>query len=156
MTMITCLILWMPGGTTYVPDGPPATRGGPAGGSPGGTSAAYATAIEELAARRPATRTRMRLAPIVSLSRMPETGSPVPERTYRHHLRPRGISIGKRGRSAVGLVASTRGRCLRAVDDRQILFAEGFGFFAIEDGGPEELLGDQGRHERGKDDDGHK
>ncbi len=28
MTMITCLILWMPLGTTYVPLGPPATGAG--------------------------------------------------------------------------------------------------------------------------------
>ena len=28
MTMITCLILWIPDGTTYVPDGPPVTRSG--------------------------------------------------------------------------------------------------------------------------------
>src|SRR5215469_2578899 len=77
MTMITCLILWIPGGTTYVPVGPPATRGGPAGGSPRGASAAYATAVENTATML-ATRTRMRLALIVILPEMPETRSPVP------------------------------------------------------------------------------
>jgi hypothetical protein len=31
------------------------------------------------------------------------------------------------------------------VDDRQVLFAECFLFFSVEDGGPEQLLGDQAR-----------
>src|SRR5215472_12204122 len=156
MTMITCLILWIPGGTTYVPDGPPATRGGPAGGSPAGTSAAYATAIKP-AARTLATRARMRLAPIVSLSRNAGNQESGTERAYRHQIRPRRKTIGNLGRSAGCLAARARARgwCLSAVDDRQILFAECFLFLAIEDGGPEELLGDQGRHERGEDDDGH-
>src|SRR5215469_562884 len=98
--MITCLILWIPGGTTYVPNWPPATRGGPAGGSPGGTSAAYATAIEP-AARRLATRARMRLAPIVSLSRIAETGSPVPS----GHI---AITLAAGGRRGLRVVAEGR------------------------------------------------
>jgi len=40
------------------------------------------------------------------------------------------------------------------VDDRQVLFAEGFLFFGVKDGGPEQLLGNEGRHERGQDDNG--
>src|SRR5215472_1543004 len=93
MTMITCLILWIPGGTTYVPDGPPATRGGPAGGSSGGTIVTHATAIEP-AARTLATTARMRLAPIVSLSEKCRK----PGVRYRagiwHQSRPRGKTTG--------------------------------------------------------------
>jgi hypothetical protein len=39
------------------------------------------------------------------------------------------------------------------VDDRQVLFAERFLRFVVEDRGPEEPLGDQGRREGGEDDD---
>src|ERR1700729_1961166 len=38
------------------------------------------------------------------------------------------------------------------VDDREVFFAEGFLFLGVEDRWPEELLGDQGRHEGRQDD----
>src|SRR4030081_794586 len=77
MTMITCLILWIPCGTTYVPDGPPATRAGRAVGG---------VVVDEPPASRAVTTTpttmtqteRMpgRLAPITTLPAMPR--APVP------------------------------------------------------------------------------
>src|SRR5215472_18138513 len=39
MMMITCLILWIPGGTTYVPVAPPTTRAGPVAFGRGATAA---------------------------------------------------------------------------------------------------------------------
>src|SRR3981081_567220 len=82
MTMITCLILWIPWGTTYVPDGPPATRAGREGVG----RAVGAVLVDEHPASRAVTTTpttmtqteRMpgRLAPITTLPAMPR--APVP------------------------------------------------------------------------------
>src|SRR5258708_169501 len=76
MTMITCLILWIPGGTTYVPDGPPATRAGLAAGRlaaaglddehPASRAAVATATIMTQPARMP-----RRLAAITALPEMP-------------------------------------------------------------------------------------
>src|SRR3984885_12709205 len=88
MMMITCLILWIPGGTTYRPVGPPVTSLTDVVLLLGrGSCADWASWAEEVhadiraAVSRPApgapqARTQTRLMSIPSLSRVPETRRP--------------------------------------------------------------------------------
>src|SRR5262245_17340587 len=84
MTMITCLILWIPCGTTYMPNWPPTTCSGSTG-SPGALHAASEPATSR-AATALAARTRTRLAPIHQP--FPNAGNRdiCTERAYRHDV----------------------------------------------------------------------
>src|SRR5260370_13164819 len=84
MTMITCLILWIPRGTTYVPDGPPATSpDGVALGLAGTLTPGAVHAVSTAAMSRPASALRddgrlRRLVPIHEPFPMPHSGRPAP------------------------------------------------------------------------------
>src|ERR1700680_302644 len=53
------------------------------------------------------------------------------------------------------LLSRRRLLAVSVVDDREVLGAERLFFLGIDDGGLEQLLGDDGRHEGGQDEDGH-